>query len=183
MKFLIVCAVPIGRKPFKRVFIATVSRFLLDTNCDDVWHLFPLKRSLSNRVLQNPGVPVVVWGSLQDRKRSDGLGFNKSNFAVTCCRYSSFWIKGQVNEKTSISLLLLFLHLCFRFLGWLFLVDHGEPAILLCNLPKVNALIFHSLQAALAPDLDALSEQAFHPSQITIRASLLPPTWFSSLLH
>lgn len=27
-------------------------------------------------------------------------------------------------------------------------------------------------QAALAPDLDALSEQAFHPSQITIQSSL-----------
>lgn len=140
----------------------------------------PLKRSLSNRVLQNPGVPVVVQGSLQDRKRSDGLGFNRATLLLPAADI-------QLLDKRSSDKKLLYHCYDYFYISALgswggFLSRSWVSLQYFCVIYQKLMLSYSTVsQAALAPDLDALSEQAFHPSQITIQ-SLSPASYMILIL-
>ena len=141
---------------------------------------FPLKQSLSNRVLQNPGVPVVVQESLQDRKRSDGLGFNRATLLLPA-------VDIQLLDKRSSDKKLLYYCYYYFYISalgsWVGSLSRSRVSLQYFYVIYQKLMLSYSAvsQAALAPDLDTLPEQAFHPSQITIQ-SLSPASYMILIL-
>ena len=119
---------------------------------------FPLKQSLSIRVLQNPGVPVVLQESLQNRKRSDGLGFNRATLLLPAVDIH------LLDKRSSDKKLLYYCYYYFYIsaLGsWVGSLSRSRVRLQYFYVIYQKLMLSYSTvsQAALAPDLDTLPEQ------------------------